>query len=215
LEVSVQNFTQLSGRDDFMPVYLRLRDRTDNKRAQNFVQISEEVLRRPWQWLDWRECEPYTGVWMECPFSPKLKQASHAKNKVKSMLIIFFYIKGYYSQRVLPGRPNSQFRILLWRITATAKKCAKTSPWTLVTKELAVASRQRTALHFLFAREFLTINNMAVIHHSPYLPLFNFKQLRWSTQNRRLCWTPSQNMTSRMHLKGQKCWDYFESNGGQ
>jgi hypothetical protein len=26
-------------------------------------------------------------------------------------------------------------------------------------------------------------------------------QLRWSRQNRKQCWTPSQNMTSRMHLK--------------
>jgi hypothetical protein len=60
------------------------------------------------------------------------------KSKVKSMLIIFFGI------RIRIGRPNSQFRILLWLFMATAWKCAKTSPWSLATKELVVALLQRT-----------------------------------------------------------------------
>jgi hypothetical protein len=50
------------------------------------------------------------------------------KGKVKSMLISFFDIKGVGQQRIRPGRPSSQFRVLLWRFTETAWKCAKTSP---------------------------------------------------------------------------------------
>jgi hypothetical protein len=45
--------------------------------------------------------------------------------------------------------PNSQCHILLFHFTATVWKFAKTAPWTLVTKELAVASQQRTISHFL------------------------------------------------------------------
>jgi hypothetical protein len=115
------------------------------------------------------------------------------------------------SQRIRPGRPNSQFRILFWRFKAAVWKCAQTSPRNLATKKLTVASRQCKVSLFLFPWEFLPKYNMTVVLHPPYFLLFprlkiNWKtailtQLRWSRQNRRRCWTPSQNTTSRMHLR--------------
>jgi hypothetical protein len=52
---------------------------------------------------------------------------------------------------------------------------------------------------------------MTVVLHPPYFPPFprlkiklkghHFDTIQWSRQNRRRCWTPSQNATSRMHLK--------------
>jgi hypothetical protein len=46
------------------------------------------------------------------PNSLRLKKARQVKSKVKSALIIFFGIEGIFHKEC-PGRPNSQYRILL------------------------------------------------------------------------------------------------------
>jgi hypothetical protein len=130
---------------------MRFDDGFYKRTAENVVQISEKVHRKPWQWLDkrsGREHEPCT----EISNSPRTINARQVKSKVNSMLIILWH-QGDCSQRIHPGKPSSQFRVLLWRFTAIDPKCVKNSLRTLATKELAVASRQRTAsLHqgFLF-----------------------------------------------------------------
>jgi hypothetical protein len=109
-------------------------------------QCNLHVQGRHW----WRELD----LWLW----PKAKQQSSQwkmKSKVKSMLIIFFLREGDCSQRIRPGRPKNQFCMLLWCFTTTAWKCAKTSPRTLVTKELTVASGQHTPFLFLLGN-FLT-----------------------------------------------------------
>jgi hypothetical protein len=70
------------------------------------------------------------------------KSEEHSRN--------FIWHQGVCSQIVHPGLTSSQFGIILWRFKATAWKCAKPSLQTLATRELAVASRQRTFSHFLF-----------------------------------------------------------------
>jgi hypothetical protein len=92
------------------------------------------------------ENEPY----MERLNSQTLKKARQVRSKIKSMLIIFFDIKGIvHKEFVLALQTvNSAHHFdVLWRL---CDKCEKTSPRTFVTKELAVASRQRTVSHFLF-----------------------------------------------------------------
>jgi hypothetical protein len=63
----------------------------------------------------------------ERPNSPRPIKVRHVRGRVKSMLISFD-IKGIFRKRICPGRPNSQFRILLWRFKPAAWKCAKISP---------------------------------------------------------------------------------------
>jgi hypothetical protein len=73
---------------------------------------------------------------------------------------------------------------------------------------------------------------MTVVPHPPYFSVSPIEdnserpllaQLRWSTQNRRRWWTPSQNTISRMHLRNcRSAWeqyilakeDYFVGDGG-
>jgi hypothetical protein len=45
--------------------------------------------------------------------SGQMKKARQVKDKVKSMLMIFFVIKGICSQKILPERQNNQFHMLL------------------------------------------------------------------------------------------------------
>jgi hypothetical protein len=92
------------------------------------------------------------------------------KSKAKSMLIIFFDIKGIVHREFSLAGQNSQFRILLWRFTATAWKCAKTSPRTLATKEVVVASWQPTIS--FFTREFFSEKQHDCRHvpNSPHPP---------------------------------------------
>jgi hypothetical protein len=97
------------------------------------------------------ETEQRSSQW-KSPNSPRPKKARQVKSKVKSMLKIFFGIKStVHKEFVLKGK--SRFRILLWHVMATVWKCAKTSPQTLATKQLAVASRQCTISHFFFSPE--------------------------------------------------------------
>jgi nitrogen fixation/metabolism regulation signal transduction histidine kinase len=51
-------------------------------------------------------------VWKN-PNSLRMKKARQTKSKVKGMLIIFSDIKGTVHKKIYPGRPNSQFHILL------------------------------------------------------------------------------------------------------
>lgn len=101
----------------------------------------------------------------------------------------------------------------VWRFTANAWICAKTSHRTLATKELSVAS-QRSVLQFTFYREFLIWNNVTVLPNPPYssdltpcdLSLFPRLKICHLTievieAECRWCWTPSENTTSMMLLQ--------------
>jgi hypothetical protein len=73
--------------------------------------------------------------------APRLIIAISVKRKVKSLLAVFWH-KGECSQRILPDRIVSQFRILRWSCTATAWEFTKNSHQTLAKEVLDVASRR-------------------------------------------------------------------------
>jgi hypothetical protein len=58
------------------------------------------------------------------------------------------YIALVVARSTGPNRPNCEFRVLLRRFAATARKRAKTSPRTLTRTDLAASPWQRPVSHF-------------------------------------------------------------------
>jgi hypothetical protein len=131
------------------------------------------------------------GDWLACSV-----QGRQVKEKVKSMLIIFFVIKGIVHRGQAVS--SAYYWDDLWRMS---KNMLRLCPqlW-----------RQDTVSHFLFRQgNFYQKHNC--LPHPPYFFLSSrlnievggaiLTQLRRSRQNHRRCWTSSQNTTFRMRLK--------------
>jgi hypothetical protein len=96
----------------------------------------------------------------------RIRKPKQVKSKVKSIIIIIFFdISGIVHRKIRHGRPISRLRILLRRFTTTARKCAKTSPGTLATKNVPSHTS-------FFTRDFIIQNNMTVVPHPTYFSLF-------------------------------------------
>jgi hypothetical protein len=89
-----------------------------------------------------RQHEPY----MESSYSLRPKWGETGEEQSQQHAHRFIWHQGDCSQRIRPGMPNSQFRILLWRLTATAWKYEKTSLLILTTKRTGCCI---TATHHL------------------------------------------------------------------
>jgi hypothetical protein len=76
-------------------MYLAWCDFTMDPTKEKHQQILEKVCQRPWQWLDKHLAKEAWAV-QECLNSMPEKKPRQVKNKVKSMPIIFFDIKGIF-----------------------------------------------------------------------------------------------------------------------
>jgi hypothetical protein len=178
--------------------------------ASHFVEISGKVGRRPSKWLDKRSGKKEWAVYGKYKLT-ETEKGETVEEQSQEHAHHFLWHEDDCSQRIRPDRSNSYFRVLLWGFTAIVCKCAKTSPRTLTTRELAVASRQRTVSHFLFHKGILTKHNMTIVPHAPYFSRFtrlkiklkgrHFDTIEVIEAERRWWWTHWQNITFRMRLK--------------
>jgi hypothetical protein len=100
---------------------IRFRDGSVKRKASHFIQISEEVRRRPWQWSDERTRKVQTLRRKKNETDVKQSQ-DHTHHSL--------WHQGDCSQRIRSGRPNRRFRILLLRFTTPPPPPSLTSFFT-------------------------------------------------------------------------------------
>jgi hypothetical protein len=133
------------------------------------------------------------------------------------------------SQRIRSGRPNSQSRILLWHCTATAWKCAKTSPGALVS--CCIMTMHRLTLSFSPGNFWSKTTWLSFpTHPTFYVSLIEDKTERppfwhiWGARGRIADGAEHPHRTrlprriSKWQKRSEQCIsverDYFESDGG-
>jgi hypothetical protein len=144
---------------------------------------------------------------MEMSKLTETEKARQVKSKVKGMLIIFLWYQGDCSQIIRPGRPNNQFRILLWRFRRLRENVRRLRPELWLRKKWLLLHDNTTSHISLFNKEIFTKKQHDRCPHPPSFSLFprlKTIQLRWSRQNYTWRWTPSQNTTSRMQLRNSR-----------
>jgi hypothetical protein len=128
---------------------MRLRDGSDNGTASNFNQILVKCGTEALAMIRQALVEALISRTRKVKIHRDGKKESDAKSKIKSMLTIFFNIKGIFHKEFdLAGQTvNSAY--CCYALPRQREKCAKISSTTLATKELAVVS-QRIVSRFLF-----------------------------------------------------------------
>jgi hypothetical protein len=145
---------------------IRFCNASDKGTTSNFVQISEKVWRRPgndYTSVRGRKHGPYT--WS--PNSPRPKMVRQVKSKIKSMIIIFFNIKGIVNKEsILEGQTvNSAYYCeVLQRMRENKWRFCPQLWWQ---KNWPLDHDNAPSRTSFFTGEFLTRNNMTVVPHPP------------------------------------------------
>jgi hypothetical protein len=90
---------------------MQFRDGSNKGTASNCVQILEKMWQGPWQWLDKHSGKKAWAVHRKSKLT-KTKKERQIQSKVKSMLVLFFDIKGIvHKEFILAGQKvNSAYR---------------------------------------------------------------------------------------------------------
>jgi histone-lysine N-methyltransferase SETMAR len=194
-----------------------------------------------WIYGYYSETKQQSSQWGS-PNSPRPKKARQVRSKVKSMLIIYFDIKGtVHKEFFLAGQTvNSAYYCdVLQRLRENVRRLR---PELWRQKNWLLHHDNPPSHIFLFTRECLTKNNMAVVIHPPYSPdlalcdFSLFPRLKIKLKGRRfdtidVIEAESQAVQNTLtehdfqdaFKKWQKRWercihaerDYFEGDGGQ
>jgi hypothetical protein len=173
--VNVQNFTQLSGRADFIRPFIwssasgLMRFLTADQKQQRVTVCEEfrQIASDDATFLS--RVIIGDGSWI-CSFHPETRQQFFQwkmKSKVKSLLIIFFDIKGIvHREFVLAGQTvNSAYYCYVLRRLRENMRGLRLELWR---QKNWLLHHDNPSPHTIFlAREFLTKNIITVIPHIP------------------------------------------------
>jgi hypothetical protein len=150
----------------------RFRDEFDKGTASNFVQISEKVRRKPWQWLDKRSGNKAWAIHRKSKLTETEEEARQAKSEVKGILVIFFDITGIvHKEFVLAGQTvdSAYYCDILRRLHENVRRIRlelwRQKYWFLHHDNAEIPTS-------FFTGEFFIKNNMTVVPHPFHFSLF-------------------------------------------
>jgi hypothetical protein len=151
---------------------MRFRDGSDKGTTSQFVQVSEKVRRRPWQWLDKRSGKEAWVVHGKSKLMETEKGETY-EGQIQEHVHHFLWHQAECPQRIRHGRPNSQFRITVTFYGDWVKMCddftqifcdKRTDCYITMTHRLTLPSSPGN---------FLAKNNMTVISTHPTFLCFS------------------------------------------
>jgi len=139
--------------------------------VRNDPQILSKVVTRDETWCYGYDPETKQALsqW-KAPNSPKVKKGQQVQLKVNIMLISFFYANGIvHKEFVPPGQTvNQQFYLKVLKRLCDSVRKKRPEMWS--SGDLFLHHDNAPAHTALSVQQFLAINNMTVIPHTPYSP---------------------------------------------
>lgn len=234
----------------FVPRLLSIDQR--NLRIQTCTELQQTVRECPnflsrvitgdesWVYGYDPETKQQSSQW-KTPSSPRPKKARQVRSNIKSMLIIFFDIRGIVHKEFVPPGQTVNGKFYCEVLRRLRENVRRKRPELWKKKDWLVHHDNAPAHTSLVVREFLAKNNMATVPHPPYSPdlapcdFYLFPKMKIALKGRRFdsiedIQVESQRVLNTLHpsdfqecfQKWEQRWDrcihargdYFEGDGG-